>query len=73
MDNLSNMGDPSSRKPTGYLETRASIVADPSATYWLREAMATLEKRDPLDALKDAEILALLAQLRAKEILGMSM
>lgn len=71
MDNLSNIGEQWSSKPMGYLEARAAIVADPSATYWLREAMTTLEKRDPLDALKDAEILALLAQLRAKEVLGM--
>ena len=54
----------------GYLEARSAIIADPSATYWLRDAMAALEKRDPLDALQDAETLALLAQLRAKEILG---
>lgn len=56
----------------GYLEARASIISDPSATYWLREAMSSLEKRDPIDALNDAEALALLAQLRAKEILGPS-
>ena len=56
--------------PVGYLETRAAIVADPAASYWLREAMAALEKRDPIDALKDAEALALLSQLRANEILG---
>ena len=56
--------------PVGYLEVRAAIVADPAATYWLRGAMAALEKRDPIDALKDAETLALLAQLRAKEILA---
>lgn len=57
---------------TGYLEARAAIISDPSASYWLREAMAALEKRDPLDALKDAETLALLEQLRAKEILARS-
>ena len=55
---------------TGYLETRAAIIADPSATYWLRDAIAALDKRDPIDALKDAETLALLEQLRAKEIMG---
>jgi len=54
----------------GYQEVRAAILSDPSASFWLREAMAALEKRDPLDALKDAETLALLAQLRAKKILG---
>lgn len=56
----------------GYLEARAEIIADPAATYWLRDAIASLDKRDPIDALKDAETLALLEQLRAKEILGQS-
>lgn len=55
---------------TGYLEARAAIIADPTATYWLREAIQSLDKRDPIDALKDAETLALLEQLRANEILG---
>ena len=56
--------------PGGYFEARSAIVADPAATYWLRDAVVGLEKRDPIDALKDAETLALLAQLRAKEILA---
>lgn len=70
MDRVTNSAGESPGPQTGYLEVRAAVIADASVSYWLRAAMAALEKRDPLDALKDAELLALLAQLRAQEILG---
>lgn len=68
-----DMGESQLGSEVGYLEVRTAIISDSSTTYWLRDAMATLEKRDPVDALKDAETLALLAQLRAKEIFGNGM
>lgn len=34
------------------------VLADPSASYWLRDAIKSAMKRDPLDALRDAETLA---------------
>lgn len=68
--NALQVGRPARSAPVGYIETRAAIIADPAATYWLRDAMAALEKRDPVDALKDAETLLRLAQLRVTEILG---
>ena len=70
MDSVTNPAGKWSGPQTGYLEVRAAVIADASVSYWLRASMAALEKRDPLDALKDAELLALLAQLRAQEILG---
>jgi hypothetical protein len=30
-------------------------LADPSTSYWLRDALKTAIKRDPVDALNDAE------------------
>lgn len=35
----------------------AEILLDPTASYWLKDAISTLNNRDTLDALHDAEIL----------------
>ena len=35
-----------------------AVLADPSSSYWLRDAIKSAMKRDPLDALRDAETLA---------------
>ena len=37
---------------------------DPSISYWLKRAIADLAKRDPLDALYDAELLCSLMKTR---------
>lgn len=34
-----------------------SALADPSTTYWLRDAIKSALLRDPVDAIRDAEIL----------------
>ena len=34
-----------------------STLADPSTTYWLRDALKSALPRDPVDALRDAEAL----------------
>ncbi|TNC80206.1 MAG: hypothetical protein C9356_14865 [Oleiphilus sp.] len=34
-----------------------SLLNDPSVSYWLKEQLEVLQKRDPLDALRDAETL----------------
>jgi hypothetical protein len=39
-------------------------LADPSTTYWLRDALKSALSRDPVDALRDAEELASLLQDR---------
>lgn len=43
------------------------VLADPAASYWLRQSLETALERDPVDALNDALVLAsvLDAQLRA--------
>ena len=35
----------------------ADIIEDPAASYWLKEAVCQLNKRDPVDALRDVEVL----------------
>ncbi|MDP2852584.1 MAG: hypothetical protein Q8O23_04175 [Gallionella sp.] len=34
-----------------------AALADPSTTYWLRDALKSALPRDPMDALRDAEAL----------------
>jgi transcription initiation factor TFIIIB Brf1 subunit/transcription initiation factor TFIIB len=41
-----------------------AILSDPAASYWLKKALRSALKRDPVDAAADAEILA--ATLRAR-------
>lgn len=46
--------------------TLAAVLADPSASYWLKGAIVGALDRDPIDALNDAEALAsLLRDVRA--------
>lgn len=40
---------------------------DPSVSYWLKDALHALDKRDPVDAVCDAELLANVMGQRAKE------
>lgn len=40
----------------------------PAASYWLKDALAQLDKRDPVDALADAQALVYLMQQRMEEI-----
>lgn len=52
---------------SSYQEIKNCIAVDLSASYWLKNAIQALDKRDPVDALKDAEVLleAQRARLRA--------
>lgn len=34
-----------------------AILRDPATSFWLRQAVAALQERDPLDALHDAQLL----------------
>jgi hypothetical protein len=40
-----------------YKEMAAKIAADRAASYWLKAAVMAANQRDPVDALRDAEIL----------------
>jgi hypothetical protein len=45
------------------------VLADPSASCWLRNALLAALSRDPVDAVNEAEILARLLDRRCREIL----
>jgi hypothetical protein len=52
------------------LQTRlAEISADQAISYWLRDSVLSAIERDPVDAVKDAEILLEILQLRVSVIL----
>lgn len=48
----------------------AAILEDQAASYWLKGALRTAIVRDPVDALKDADILYQVLSLRTGEILA---
>ncbi len=50
-----------------YAREAADIATDPGASYWLRQAVADLTARDPLDALRDVEVLLDLQRVRWAE------
>jgi hypothetical protein len=45
------------------------VLADPAASFWLKEALSSALDRDPVDAANDAEVLAQLLDRRCQEIL----
>lgn len=47
-----------------YQETVKEILGDFAASSWLKQAIITLERRDPVDAANDAELLAELMNQR---------
>lgn len=50
----------------------AHTLNDPSASHWLRDALQSAMKRDPVDAANDAEVLARLLDERAFYCAGMA-
>lgn len=52
------------------MTTIAAVLAAPTTSTWLREALATALDRDPCDAAADAEHLAALLGARADALLG---
>ncbi len=49
--------------------TPAAILADPTASHWLKNALQTALARDPVDAANDADLLARLLESRAAQML----
>lgn len=43
------------------------IASSPEASYWLKDAVRAAEKRDPVDALSDAEVLVAYCRMRLDE------
>jgi hypothetical protein len=52
------------RKP----HTVESVLADPAASFWLKESVRSALSRDPVDAANDADILASLLNTRCKKL-----
>lgn len=50
---------------------RAEILADPAISFWLKDAIRALEARDPVDAAKDADLLAAFFDGKCKALLGL--
>ena len=46
------------------------ILAAPDASYWLKRALVDASQRDPLDALKDAELVARILRSRFHSVAG---
>lgn len=46
------------------MNLKEQILGDASASYWLKGAIVALDKRDPLDALRDAEVLVMVLKDR---------
>jgi hypothetical protein len=45
------------------------LLADPSISYWLRDALKAALERDPVDAANDAGLLAIILDKRAATLL----
>lgn len=46
------------------------VLADPAASFWLKDALRSAMERDPVDAANDAEVLAKLLAERCRTLLG---
>lgn len=53
---------------TNYQRIRRIVADAPGASYWLKAAVEALDKRDPVDALNDAEELLAVAQARVARL-----
>lgn len=51
---------------SSYTKIKASLRDDPLSSDWLRNAIAELDRRDPVDAAADIETLQLLCSVRLK-------
>jgi hypothetical protein len=50
----------------------SAITSDPSSSHWLRDALASALKRDPVDAAHDAARLSAVLEHRASDVLAAS-
>jgi hypothetical protein len=53
-----------------YAERFTRLQNDPSVSYWLKDALHALDRRDPVDAESDAALLAEMMAQRAAELLN---
>lgn len=53
--------------------TSNQILADPSASFWIKDALRSALPRDPVDAANDAQVLAQVLEARCEETLKASL
>lgn len=53
-----------------YDHIHLAVMADISIRTWIKDAIAELEKRDPIDAVDDSRLVANLMALRSTETLN---
>lgn len=53
-----------------YDHARLAVMTDPSVRTWVKDAIAELEKRDPVDAADDARLVAKLMAMRSTDALN---
>lgn len=53
------------------MKTIAQTLQDPCASFWLKDALQSALKRDPVDASRDAELLNNLMGEHCRSVLGM--
>lgn len=53
-----------------YQDRIASLISAPGTSYWIKNAINDLMRRDPIDAARDASLLAALFEQRANEVTG---
>ena len=52
------------------LPTIEEVIADPGTSFWLKEALQVSLRRDPMDALNDASLLANLLTRHVEQIIA---
>ena len=57
--------------PSDYPSASEIVLNSPFHSFWLLGAIRDLAARDPLDAVRDAEILCALMQQRCREVVGL--
>lgn len=53
-----------------YDHTRLAVMTDPSVRTWVKDAITELDRRDPVDAADDAQLVADLMNQRCTELLN---
>jgi hypothetical protein len=54
----------------GYQAETRKVLADPTASYWLKDAIQSAMERDPVDAANDAKFLSNLLTARCNHLLN---
>jgi hypothetical protein len=58
--------------PQSTVPSAQEILSDPACSHWLRNALATALKRDPVDAANDADVLANVLDANCRQVVSRS-